>query len=177
MSKIKSTSDESQRLSDLLASKEQVEHLIKYYTSQYDIYQKLYNTIQHKITLGYIETKGYWFGFIPITKRIILDEQGIKQFQKELIDIVNKQLKNQKHLQFYLDKKTTIDTETDRITTECNQHFDAVLAKAKTISNPRLVASINDYKTREATIDPIEKIAFYKYLKQEINNSLVHGKK
>jgi len=177
MGKIKSTAEESQRLSDLLASKGQVEHLIQYYTSQFNIYQKLYNTILQKVTLGYIETNSYWLGFIPITKRIVLDEQGIEQYRKELIQIVNKQLKDQKHLQFYLDKKTTIDIETDRITKECNQNFEVVFEQAKNINNPRLVSAITDYNGKEQPIDPIEKIAFYKYLKQEINNSLVHGKK
>src|SRR3990167_1017276 len=174
MSKIKSTSVESQKLSELLASKEQIEHFINYYKAQHEANKKIYETLQVKIELGYIETKSLLFGFIPVVKKQVLGELGIKQYQKELINIENNQHINQKHYNFYLQQNAIIDAKIDKITIELNKNFDTVLEQAKTINNPRLSATINTYDDKNTTT--IEKIAFYEYLKQEINNSLVYGK-
>ena len=64
----------------------------------------------------------------------------------------------------------------DSITRECNANFDFVLKEAKSITNNiRLINTIKDYKNSENNQQI--KNEFYLYLKQEVNNSMVHRKK
>jgi hypothetical protein len=96
----------------------------------------------------------------------------------EIVGLKNSILQKQKIYESYLARKKKYEKWLDEMAVEVNVNFKATLEHAKTIdSNLRLKNSIEHYESREAKPTMHEKVEFYLYLKQEIENNKKHGKK
>jgi hypothetical protein len=102
---------------------------------------------------------------------------------RESIEIeltTNSIIYKQKIYENYLGRKSKYENWLDEKSLEVQEHFETVLANAKTIQkNVRLVDSIKSFESRSEadghTVD--EKVQFYLYLQQEIDNHQQHSKK
>ena len=176
MNKIKSTSEESKRLYTLLSSKPQIDQKTEYYKGILLSKDKLHNAISKRIKLGYTKATYKILGIIPVTKQVLLDEADIARLEIELFAIEDDVYNKKQYLEHWLIRARDYDAEMDSITRECNANFDFVLKEAKSITNNiRLINTIKDYKNSENNQQT--KNEFYLYLKQEVNNSMVHRKK
>jgi len=175
MKNVKSTSEESMKLAQILESKNQTEQKLKHYKDLLVNSQKIHESIQKRIEAGKTSSTSWIFGIIPVFKSSALDDLDIAKLEKELIEIEDTVFNQQQYYEAWMSRKRDNDAVVDEITRECNQNFDEVLEKAKKItSNPRLVSELANYKNDDN--DQRIKMEFYLFLKQEINNNDVYNK-
>lgn len=175
MKHVKSISEESLKLAEILKSKDQTEQKLKHYKDLLLNSQKIHESIQKRIEAGKTSSKLWIFGILPVFKSSVLDDLDIAKLEKELIEIEDTVFNQQQYYEAWMSRKRDNDAKVDEITRECNQNFDEVLEKAKKItSNPRLVSELANYKNDNN--DQRIKMEFYLFLKQEINNNEVYNK-
>jgi hypothetical protein len=176
MEKVKDTSEESKELASMMQAQPQVEQKTAYYKGILLANEELHTSIQERITKGYTVSKILILGFIPIKKKSILDSLDIARLKVELQEVENKSYAQKQYYEHWLGTAKSYEAKMDSVTRECNQEFDKVLEEAKNITrNLRLQEAIGNYKNDKK--DQMLKNQYYLYLKQEINNSQVHGKK
>jgi len=115
-------------------------------------------------------------GFIPVKSKKILDGLEISRLKMEMNDISNTVFNQKQYFENWKQRKEDYEIRMDKITRECNEHFDETLKKAKEITaNPQLQQVISEYSNPDNDQDM--KNQFFLYLKQNINNSQVFGNK
>lgn len=172
----KSIREESRELGAMMASKPQTDQMVDFYKNNLIINEETYESLKLRISVGHTVVKHLVFGLIPIKSKKILDSLGISRLKMEMNDISNTVFNNKQYYQSWLDRKKDYDLRMDGVIRECNDNFEAVLKKAKAVTtNPQLPQVIKDYKNPNN--DQEMKVQFYLYIKLQVNNSEVHGKK
>jgi len=168
--KIKSTSEESKRLDELIKEEKTIEVKLKYYKNQLLTYDELYKSIQERIKNGSTKTIKYLFKVIPIIEINKLDSLDIARLKRELIEIEFNVFCSKQYYEAWIDRQKERGFELDRISIETNKNFDKTLEEAKKLThNIRLVEAIKSYEN-ETDHTQTYKDTFYLGLKQEINN-------
>jgi hypothetical protein len=135
---------------------------------------------------------------LPETKEKVLFYKEIIESEKELIDALEKRknslfvskitkakeraevirlknaiLQKQKVFESYVKRKNEYEKWLDEMALEVNTKFDEVMEEAKQIpytSNPRLQDGIKKFEELEETNTLQERVEFYLFLKNEVNN-------
>jgi hypothetical protein len=135
---------------------------------------------------------------LPETKEKVLFYKEIIESEKELIDAFEKRknslfvskitkakeraevirlknsiLQKQKVFESYVKRKNEYEKWLDEMALEVNTKFDEVMEEAKQIpytSNPRLQDGIKKFEELEETNTLQERVEFYLFLKNEVNN-------
>jgi len=98
----------------------------------------------------------------------------------EIVKLRNSILQKQKVFESYVKRKNEYEKWLDEMALEVNTQFDAVLEEAELIpyaSNPRLQEGIKKFKSMEESNTLQDKVEFYLFLKNEINNHRKFSKK
>jgi hypothetical protein len=176
MKKVESTSDESKEFVALTNAQPQAEQKKKYYRDIMLACEELYNSVQDRLKKGHNISVSFLLGFIPVITLHRFGKLEKSRLKVELHDLENKIYVQQQYYETWHRTTKQYTDRIDEVTRECNQQFDNVLEAAKKIkSNPRLQQAIANYKNEDN--DNTLKIEYYLYLKQEVNNNQVLGKK
>ena len=98
----------------------------------------------------------------------------------EVIRLKNSILQKQKVFESYVKRKNEYEKWLDEMALEVNTKFDEIMEEAKLIpytSNPRLQDGIKKYESLEETNTLQERVEFYLFLKNEVNNYKKFSKK
>lgn len=98
----------------------------------------------------------------------------------EIVRLKNSILQKQKVFESYVKRKNEYEKWLDEMALEVNTKFDEIMEEAKQIpyaSNPRLQDGIKKYESLEETNTLQERVEFYLFLKNEVNNYKKFSKK
>lgn len=176
MSRVEDISQEIAELESLISSKAQTDKQIDMYQNILKFNSELFDSIQVRLSVGYVKQKSYVLGFIPIVSKIPLDVLDVSRLKLEMEDIKDTVYNNKQYFEQWLTRRKEYEQRMDEITRECNSSFDEAMKRAKEITyNPRLVDAIKNYGSKDNSQE--DKNVFYLYLKKEINSADIHKSK
>lgn len=169
---------ETQKLVELLKQKPEIDEKINYYKGVLKATDTQIKSINTRIERGYT-TETFRFLFIPVMKKIVLDEYSIAKLEIEKLEAENKLFYQKQYFENWLSRSRDYEVKMAEITADCNANFDKVMEEAVEVakSNIRLQSVMNEYpKKNPDHKDERVKIEYYLYCKQEVENSKQYGK-
>ncbi len=156
----------------LFKQKAETDRKIEYYTDTLDAITQQQEGIGKRLEKGYTESKYKVFGFIPVSKKLFLDDYDQGRLINERVELVMEMFVKQRYLKMWTERDEEYQVRFEEITKECEEYFDGLLNKAKEIAdkyNLRLADGIEKYSNP----DNNQKIKneFYLYLKVEVSNA------
>jgi hypothetical protein len=98
----------------------------------------------------------------------------------EIVRLKNSIAQKEKLFSSYLKRKNEYENWLDEISIEVNENFDDAIAEARLIPssvNPRLQDGINKFESLMETNTLQDRVEFYLFVKNEIDNHRKFGKK
>lgn len=169
------THEEREEIIAILEQKPEIDKKLAYYKESLLAIDGVMKAIDERVERGYT-TEQFTLLFIPIIKRVMLDEYDksrlILEKKRAELDLFEKK----RYFEMWLDRSKKYDEKFEYLKKECEENYDAIFEQAKEVSksNIRLANTMEAYKNEEN--DMKIKVEFYLYIKQEVENNMRHNK-
>lgn len=163
----------------MLKNEPEVTAKVDYYKGLLKAQVMLIDSIESKINRDREITIMKLFGFIPIVRVQKVSEYEKSKLLIEKIEAENQLYYQKQYFEIWLQRKREYEVYFDKLTAEVNANFDQLYTAAKEVArqNLRLSSAISQYEKSDMKDNQKTKNEFYLYIKQEVRNHAILGKK
>lgn len=166
---------ETEQLVELLKQKPEIDEKINYYKGVLKSVDAQIKSIKKRIERGYTKEIFKMF-FLPVTKRVMLDEYDIAKLEIEGLEAENKLFYQKQYFENWLSRSRDYDVKYAEIKADCEANYDSVILAGVEVakSNIRLQSVMSKYAESNPTDDQKIKIEYFLYVKKEVENNKQH---